>query len=150
MQRAQKERSVQALSRCVKQLQNFQAYKQEQAGIQKRQHLQVFKGQLFRHAAAGQENHPQTGNQIMQRGMVIGKKLIGVDFRKLPEFVYELYVAQVPGIHLVVSDTGINAEIVLPFIQPRQNAVGAVKQHAQADDQKHHPPLGDFSRRHSI
>ena len=86
----------------------------------------------------------------MQRRMVIGKQLVWIDFRKLPEFVYELYVAQMSGIHLFIADTGIYAEIMLPFIQPRQDTIGAVEQHGQTDDQKYHPSLGDLSGHHSI
>ena len=78
---------VETISFYVKSFQNLPCNAHTQAGIQKGNNLQILKGKFLSHTKPDVNLKPDIRNDMVEWGMIVGKKLIGVDIGQLMKFV---------------------------------------------------------------
>lgn len=119
MQGDEKQPCKKGVAACTCFFQDFVGKEHKQAGVEKRQGLQIFKSQIFGHAKGSKENQPDAGEGIMERRVVIGKKLVRIHIRQLAELINIFDITDMSGVYLAGGDAGINPFVMLPVVQAR-------------------------------
>ncbi len=105
------------LSFDFKNLQNPPGDGHAQTGVKKSKNLQIFKGQILGDTQEDIELQPQKRNDVVQRRVIIGKKLIGIDIREPVKLIDIFNITDMPGIDKVRSHAGICPGVMLAFIK---------------------------------